>query len=78
MTTSAIQKFLQAVLPEKLANDMEAESRSWMVQCPNCKYKKSVWELGGIRWKAAGNPRKYLRCKNCGEKTWHQTYRKNV
>lgn len=33
---------------------MEAESRSWMVQCPNCKYEQSYWDMGGIRWGALG------------------------
>jgi len=51
-----IQKFLTRMLPEKWAASMEEESRSWIARCPHCGSEKSVWDLGGIRWKAAGSP----------------------
>ena len=76
MENSSIQKFLIAILPKKLAADMEAESRSWMLRCSNCKYEQSVWEIGGVRWKAAGNPRIFRSCLNCGKTTWQMVYRK--
>ncbi len=34
---------------------MEAESRQWIMRCPNCIFERSVWEMGGVRWKSAGN-----------------------
>jgi predicted RNA-binding Zn-ribbon protein involved in translation (DUF1610 family) len=74
---SGIQRFLTSILPSKWAADMEAESRSWMVQCPSCGHARSVWELGGIRWKAAGSPRRYMRCPQCGEAGWHTIARAN-
>jgi len=67
---SSTQKFLLAILPKSWAQGMEAESRAWMLKCP-CGHAKSIWDWGGIRWKAAGNPKKYLRCTQCGEMTWH-------
>lgn len=72
---SSIQKFLLAVLPGAWAKSMEAESREWMCTCP-CGHTRSVWDLGGIRWKAAGNPRRRLKCSNCGQWTWHVVSRK--
>lgn len=74
---SGIQRFLQAILPKKLAADMEAESRRWMIRCPHCGAERSYWESGGIRWKAAGNPRLYRRCPQCGRRSWHQVYYRN-
>jgi predicted RNA-binding Zn-ribbon protein involved in translation (DUF1610 family) len=62
-----------AILPAKLAADMQAASQRWMFVCPNCGFERSYWEVGGIRWKAAGNPRNLLRCPNCGRNTWHIT-----
>jgi DNA-directed RNA polymerase subunit RPC12/RpoP len=50
---------------------MEADSRQWMVRCPTCGFERSIWDLGGIRWKAAGNKRTFLRCPNCGHRGWH-------
>ena len=31
-----------------------------------CGFEVSVWEAGGIRWLAAGNPRKAAVCPTCG------------
>lgn len=67
---SFIQKLLTSVLPEASAKSMEAESREWMQTCP-CGHARSVWEVGGIRWGAAGNPRRLLNCPGCGKWTWH-------
>ena len=56
---------------------MEAHSRAWLVQCPNCGHERSLWEIGGIRYKAAGNPRTRtrLRCPSCGQSGWHRISR---
>jgi hypothetical protein len=54
---------------------MEAESRSWMVRC-DCGFERSVWDMGGIRWKARGRSRNYLKCPGCGQYTWHTITRK--
>jgi hypothetical protein len=73
---SFIQKFLLSILPKSWAADMEARSRSWFMRCKECGFEQSVWEAGGIRWKAAGNPVRYLFCQQCGHNTWQTTYRK--
>lgn len=68
---SLSQRFFKAVFPKSWGVDMEAQSRLWMVRCP-CGYAKSMWELGGIRWKAAGQPRMLKKCPACGKRTWHK------
>ena len=73
---SFIQKMLQAVLPKDWAAQMEAESRAWRLRCKTCGLERSVWELGGVRWKAAGNPLRKIFCPACGHATWHSTERK--
>jgi hypothetical protein len=72
---SFIQKLFRAFLSEASAKSMEAESREWMCTCP-CGHSRSVWEMGGVRWKAAGNPRRLLKCPACGQTTWHMVARK--
>jgi len=67
---SLIQKFFVWFLPRRWAESMEAESRRWMVRCP-CGFERSFWDLGGIRWKAAGNERRYLRCPQCRQRHWN-------
>lgn len=72
---SLIQRLFQAILPRQMAESMEADSRDWKLRCPNCGHERSFWEIGGIRWKAVGNPRNLLRCPNCGQLTWHRAYK---
>jgi transposase-like protein len=73
---SGVQDFMKRVLPEKWAANMEAESRSWMMKCPNCGAEQSVWDTGGIRWKASGNPRQMRRCPKCGTTALQTIYKK--
>ncbi|MEQ8411031.1 MAG: hypothetical protein RIC51_01770 [Erythrobacter sp.] len=49
-----------------LGPGVERESRQWMVECGHCHQAESVWNLGGIRYKAAGTKRTRSRCRACG------------
>jgi len=72
---SFFQRLFTAILPRRWAESMEAHSRSWMVRC-SCGFARSIWELGGIRWKAAGGrPRTYMKCPQCGQWSWHKVER---
>ena len=66
--------FLRLLGPEGAAA-AEAESRAWLVTCPNCNFSRSVWDMGGIRYKAAGTPRRMLRCPHCGQSGWHLVHK---
>jgi hypothetical protein len=63
--------------PRSWATSMEAESRTWMVRCPSCSFERSVWDMGGIRWKASGNKWIWVRCPNCGKRGWHTISRRD-
>jgi len=73
---SFFQRTLTAIVPRRWAEDMEAESRSWMLHCKVCGGERSVWEMGGVRWKAAGRPSCLLHCPRCSRNTWHTLYRR--
>jgi hypothetical protein len=75
---SFCQRLLQAILPRHLAEEIEAESRSWMLRCAACGLERSVWEMGGVRWKAAGRPSRLARCPHCGRATWHTLERRQA
>ena len=62
--------FLRLLGPEGAAA-AEAESKAWRVTCPHCGFSRSVWEMGGVRYKASGTPRWAMRCPNCGRRGWH-------
>lgn len=68
-----LRDLILAVVPAGVAASMERDSRAWKLTCP-CGHTRSIWELGGIRWKAAGEPRKLLRCPACGHFRWHRTH----
>lgn len=72
---SLIRKLVLKIVPRAVAEDMEAHSRTWMLRCP-CGHERSVWDIGGIRWKAVGNSKNLLRCPSCGKLTWHTMYRR--
>jgi ribosomal protein S27E len=72
MAMSFIQKFMTSIVPRSLAQSIEAQSRAWMAKCGTCGEERSIWDHGGIRWGAAGNPRRRLRCSRCARVTWQQ------
>lgn len=70
-----LQRAILAVVSEKTAATIEAESRAWMLKCTVCETERSVWELGGLRWGASGNPRVRRRCERCSKRQWHDLNR---
>ena len=73
---SSLQKVCVALLPRRWVAALEAESRSWMVSC-SCGCARSIWELGGVRWKAAGESRWFKSCPQCGQRSWHTVSRRS-
>jgi predicted RNA-binding Zn-ribbon protein involved in translation (DUF1610 family) len=63
--------FLRLLGPEGAAA-AEAESRGWLLVCPNCGLSRSVWEMGAVRYKASGTGRRLFVCPRCGEAGWHR------
>ena len=71
---SLTQRLIKALVPARWFAAMEAHSRSWVMRCP-CGYETSIWEMGGIRYRAAGNPRIMGRCAKCGQRQFGQLHR---
>lgn len=69
---SGSQRFLTRMLGAEAAAAMEAESRAWLVVCPNCGFSRSVWDTGGARYKASGTSRVRMACPSCGKGGWHR------
>lgn len=74
---SQIQKFITTLLPRAWAAEIEATSRQWMAHCDACGHERSIWEMGGLRWKAVGSPRRLIRCPRCGKTGAHTIQRKS-
>ena len=77
MALSRTQQLITRIVPSAWAAAMETESRAWMVRCRSCGFERSIWELGGIRWKATGSKWTWGRCPNCGQRGWHTISRRD-
>lgn len=73
-----VQKVLKTVMPREMAEAMEAESRLWMMRCPE-GHEISVWDAGGIRFKAKGKaiPRLF-KCSGCGKLRKMEFYKRKT
>ena len=61
-----IQAFFLRVLPQRVAQDMKSESEAYRGHCKNCDREFSIWDAGGIRYKATGNKKhSSARCPHC-------------
>ena len=74
----AVRDVILKLAPAKTAASMEAESREWFAICGDCGHARSIWELGGLRYKAKGNPRRRMKCPACGQSGWHRVERRPV
>lgn len=73
---SRIQRLIMKLVPARWAQEMEADSRRWMLTCQTCGLERSIWDIGGVRWKATGKTRVTVHCPHCGRLRNHTaTYR---
>ncbi len=63
-----IQKLVITLLPKRWSEAIQTESQSWLLRCSSCGTTRSVWEAGGIRFKAASvGKRTLVWCAQCGQ-----------
>jgi len=74
MTLSKSQRLARRFSPAGTFAAMEHESRAWIVEGA-CGYRTSVWEAGGIRYKARGTRRTWGKCPGCGKRHGFRIYR---
>ncbi len=64
MELSFIQRVTKFVCNSGKFEEIMKESKQWKFKC-SCGQISNIWEIGGIRYKAAGNPSKGLVCPFC-------------
>lgn len=63
---SLIQQVFMFILPTSWAQSMKESSEAWKIECCECGHSRSVWETGGIRWKAGSSEKRTLvYCSQC-------------
>ena len=68
-------KFLKFILPARAFEAVKKGTKQWLIEC-KCGHRRDFWNLGGIRYKAVGEPRQYLKCPECRKNTWHKIRKK--
>lgn len=74
---AAIQSFLRFLLPAKAFDAVRTGTREWLMACP-CGHTQDLWDAGGVRYMAAGEPRRLRSCPECGQATWHTIRKKTA
>jgi hypothetical protein len=72
---AAGHRFLKLILPARAYAAVKAGTKQWLRECP-CGHKDDLWDAGGVRYKACGEPRRLIRCHHCGRITWHKIRKK--
>jgi uncharacterized Zn finger protein len=72
-----IQRLVMTLLPQQWSEAIQTESQEWLLSCPDCGTSRSVWEVGGIRFKARSvGKRTLVWCQQCGQLRWMSLARK--
>lgn len=74
MKLSFTQKVVKFFAPQSAFQKMEAESKLHRFTCP-CGRESSIWDIGGIRYKATGNPKTLIKCPHCGKVSKQPIYK---
>lgn len=64
MKLSLGQRIVKFLTSQKKFDEMMKESKQWKFTCL-CGQTSSIWNIGGIRYKAVGDSTKAIRCPYC-------------
>ena len=63
-----VQRVVLSILPRRWGENMQRDSQVWRVRCCTCNHSTSIWDAGGIRWKALSvGKRIMIRCRQCNQ-----------
>jgi len=71
----AEHRFLRFILPARAFAAVRDATKEWLAECP-CGHKRDVWDSGGVRYKAAGEPRRLEHCPVCCRSTMQRIRKK--
>jgi len=76
MKLSTVQKVAKFFSSRSLFERMMEDSKRYRFTC-SCGKESSIWDIGGIRYKASGTPRTGVRCPHCGKFAMQKIYKVN-
>ena len=63
-----IQYLVKKFMPRRWLDSIEEQSREWTVRC-YCGNAESLWELGGMRGRSAGETHWFRKCPKCDKRS---------
>lgn len=66
MKLSGAQKLVRFFSSKAKFEKIQEESKQWGFNCSACNEKSNIWEVGGVRHHAKGEPTKRIKCPKCG------------
>ena len=63
------------------AAEVEASTKEWIVTCQSCGLERTLWDLGGVRYKHArrGSQEGFrARCPRCNQRAAHTMERRSA
>ena len=74
MKLSLAQKIAKFFSSASLFQKMMEDSKRYRFTC-SCGKETSIWDIGGIRYKAAGKPITGVKCPLCGKFSMQKIYK---
>ncbi|MEO6540956.1 MAG: hypothetical protein ABIN74_08210 [Ferruginibacter sp.] len=74
MKLSIAQKIIRFFTSRSLFEKMMEDSMRYRFTC-SCGKESSIWDIGGIRYKAAGKPSTGIKCPHCGKFAMQKIYK---
>lgn len=74
MKRSIAQKILKWLTSEAMFEKFRQESMRYKFDC-DCGKTSDIWEIGGVRYKAAGKPLTWVRCPGCKKGAMRTIYK---
>lgn len=68
----ATRDLILRLMPARWRAAAEAESRQWHTECAACGHASTIWDMGGLRWKAKAEVDKAMLCPACGRLGAHR------
>ena len=75
MQLSTSQKIAKWFSSATTFEKMMEESKQWKFDCESCSTTSSIWDIGGIRYGAKGDPSKMVKCPNCKKIAMRKIYK---
>ena len=63
----ALRDLILAILPASWGKAAIVSSKEWRVDFAGCPHHSTIWDIGGLKWKARGAFTTVARCPTCGK-----------